>query len=163
MHDGFLRALQTQRPDLRQRWEALLRAERVNSPMAQPDTLVHLMGWTLDRLFEELRQPHFRRQVETGIARGIGAGCVCGKNPLLAYFSTAEQAIIETLFLDTDDLGGISASERRASLDDLKAALHALARREIDSFCAVCQSRVRHEQEHAAAGNEVEDSGTGTR
>lgn len=147
MHDGFLRALQTQRPDLRQRWEALLRAERVSSPMAHPDTLVHLMDWTLDRLLDELRQPQFRRHVDNGAARSIGIGCVCGKNPLLTYFTTAEQAIIEMLFIDEEELAGVSGLERRASLADLKAALHAIARREIDSFCAVCQSRQRHEQE----------------
>ncbi|WP_221029225.1 hypothetical protein [Actomonas aquatica] len=151
MHDGFLRALQTQRPDLRQRWEALLRAERVSSPMAHPDTLVHLMDWTLDRLLDELRQPHFRRHSEHGAPRSAGLGCVCGKNPLLTYFSTAEQAVVETLLLDDTDLRQVSSEDRSTSLDELKAALHAVARREIDSFCAVCQSRVRHEQEHTAA------------
>ena len=151
MHDGFLRALQTQRPDLRQRWEALLRNERVNSPMAHPDTLVHLMDWTLDRLLDELRQPQFRRHTGNGVARSVGLGCVCGKNPLLTYFSTAEQAIIETLLVDSTDLVAVSGIERSSSLEDLKAALHAVARREIDSFCAVCQSRVRQAQEHAAS------------
>ncbi len=151
MHDGFLRALQTQRPDLRQRWEALLRNERVSSPMAHPDTLVHLMDWTLDRLLDELRQPQFRRHTGNSVARSVGLGCVCGKNPLLTYFSTAEQAIVETLFIDEAELSELSGTERSASLQDLKAALHAVARREIDSFCAVCQSRVRHEQEHSTS------------
>ena len=151
MHDGFLRALQTQRPDLRQRWEALLRAERVSSPMAHPDTLIHLMDWTLDRLLDELRQSQFRHHAESGPPRSVGLGCVCGKNPLLTYFTTAEQAIIETLFVDEDELGDIPSAERCTSLADLKSALHAVARREIDSFCSVCQSRVRHEQEMAAA------------
>ncbi len=148
MHDGFLRALQTQRPNLRQRWEALLRAERVSSPMAHPDTLVHLMDWTLDRLLDELNQPHFRRPLENSAARSVGLGCVCGKNPLLTYFSTAELAIVETLLVDEKDLANIDGVERSHSLDQLKAALHAVARREIDSFCAVCQSRVRHEHDH---------------
>ena len=151
MHDGFMRALQTRRPDLLQRWESLLRAERVSSPMAHPDTLVHLMDWTLDRLLDELRQPQFRRHSANGNQRSAGMGCVCGKNPLLTYFSTAEQAVIETLLVDEDDLADISSLERSASLADLKAGLHAVARREIDSFCAVCQSRVRHDQERISA------------
>ena len=150
MHDGFMRALQTQRPELLQRWESLLRAERVSSPMAQPDTLVHLMDWTLDRLLDELRQPQFRRHSSNGNQRGAGLSCVCGKNPLLTYFSTAEQAVIETLFVDEAELADISGFERSASHSDLKAALHAVARREIDSFCAVCQSRVRHDLEHSS-------------
>lgn len=147
MHDSFLRALQTQRPDLRRRWEALLRAERTSSPMAHPDTLVHLMDWTIDRLWDELRQPQFRRHARNHDHRGATLLCVCGKNPLLTYFSTAEQAIIETLFIDEQDLAGLSSLERSASLEDLKGALHAVARREIESFCAVCQGNAR--QVHA--------------
>lgn len=116
--------------------------------MAHPDTLVHLMDWTLDRLFDELNQPHFRRPLENGAPRSVGLGCVCGKNPLLTYFSTAELAIVETLLVDEEDLADIDGFERSNSLDQLKAALHAVARREIDSFCAVCQSRVRHEHDH---------------
>jgi hypothetical protein len=149
MHDSFLRALQTHRPTLRRRWEELLRAERVTSPMANPDALVHLMDWTLDRLFDELRQPQFRRHLVGRTTRAERHGCVCGMNPLLAFFATAEQAIIETLFLADGDLAALASIERGASLEDLKRAFHEVARREIDSFCAVCQSRERHQHAHS--------------
>ncbi|MCC5024966.1 MAG: hypothetical protein J6386_20210 [Candidatus Synoicihabitans palmerolidicus] len=129
MHDGFLRALQTQRSNLRQRWEALLRTERVSSPMAHPDTLVHLMDWTLDRLFDELRQPQMRLHTVCDDQRGPAQSCACGKNPLLAYFSTVEQAVVEALLVTDAHLESLSLMEKRASLQDLKHAVHAVARR----------------------------------
>lgn len=150
MHDSFLRALQTHRPNLRERWEVLLRAERVTSPMANPDALVHLMDWTLDRLFDELRNPRLRRSNHAR-SRPERLGCVCGLNPLLAYFATAEQALVETLFLSDGELASLAALERSASLEDLKQAMHEVARREIDSFCAVCQNKDHYKHLHAAA------------
>lgn len=146
MHDSFLRALTTQRPQLRRRWEELLRAERVTSGMANPDSLIYLMDWTLDQLMNELRQSHYRRHLENRSAPSERQRCSCGMNPLLAYFSAAEQAIIEVLFLAGGELANLSSIERGASLEDLKSALHEVARRDIESFCAVCQSRERQEK-----------------
>ena len=143
MHECFLRALHTQRPQLRKRWEELLRAERVTSGMANPDSLVYLMDWTLDQLMDELRQSRFRRHLENRSKPSERQSCVCGMNPLLAYFSAAEQAVIEVLFLAAGEVSQLSSLERGASLEDLKSALHAVARRDIESFCAVCQSRER--------------------
>lgn len=143
MHDSFLRALLTQRPQLRRRWEELLRAERVTSGMANPDSLVYLMDWTLEQLMNELRQLRFRRHLDGTSIPSERQQCVCGMNPLLAYFSAAEQAVIEVLFLSTGELSQLSSIERSASLEDLKRALHEVARRDIESFCAVCQSRER--------------------
>lgn len=143
MHDSFLRALQTQRPQLRRRWEELLRAERVTSGMAHPDSLVYLMDWTLDQLMNELRQARFRRHLDGTTRQNERQQCTCGMNPLLAYFSAAEQAVIEVLFLSVGELSNLSSIERSASLEDLKNALHEVARRDIESFCAVCQSRER--------------------
>lgn len=141
MHDSFQCALQRHRDDLRQRWETLLRAERVTSGMANPDSLIYLMDWTLDQLMDEVRQSHYRRRETHRITGGARSFCVCGKNPLLAYFATAEQAIVEVLFLAEANLNKLTPLERNASLDDLKSALNEVARRDIESFCSVCQSR----------------------
>ncbi len=146
MHDSFLRALITQRPQLRRRWEELLRAERVTSGMANPDSLIYLMDWTLDQLMNELRQSHYRRHLGNRASPSERQRCSCGMNPLLAYFSAAEQAVIEILFLAAGELSKLSSIERGASLEDLKSALHEVARRDIESFCAVCQSRERQEK-----------------
>ena len=135
MHESFIRALFRHRPTLRTRWEALLRAERINSPLDNPDTLVFLMDYTLDRLFDELRVARQRRRR----ARDERPPCPCGRNPLLAYFQTAEQAIIETLFLDDGELSAVAPDDRNESLEELKQAIRDVGRREIESFCAVCQ------------------------
>jgi len=146
MHDSFLRALQTHKPQLRRRWEELLRAERVTSGMAHPDHLIYLMDWTLDQLLNELRQARFRRHLDGRTKVNERQACECGKNPLLAYFSACEQAVIEVLFLMEGELSNLSSIERSASLEDLKSAIHEVARRDIEAFCAVCQSRERQER-----------------
>jgi len=146
MHDSFLRALQTHKPQLRRRWEELLRAERVTSGMAHPDHLVYLMDWTLEQLLSELRQARFRRHLDGRMKPSQRQACACGKNPLLAYFSACEQAVVEILFLAEGELSNLSSIERGASLEDLKRAIHEVARRDIEAFCAVCQSRERQEK-----------------
>lgn len=149
MHDSFLRALQTHKPQLRRRWEELLRAERVTSGMANPDHLIYLMDWTLDQLLNELRQARFRRHLDGRQKTIERHPCACGKNPLLAYFSACEQAVIEILFLAEGELSNLSSIERSASLEDLKSAIHEVARRDIEAFCAVCQSRERQDKKNA--------------
>jgi hypothetical protein len=105
------------------------------------------MDWTLEQLLNELRQARFRRPSEKQSPQPSERQlCVCGKNPFLAYFAAAEQAIIEVLFLAEEELSTLSSLERSESLDDLKRAVHAVARRDIEAFCAVCQSRARQEK-----------------
>ena len=43
----MIAALAARQPGIRQRWEALLRADQACSPLASPDVLVHLVDWTL--------------------------------------------------------------------------------------------------------------------
>ncbi len=134
MQDALLRALQAYRPTLRQRWEILLRARPATSPLANPDTLVHLMDWTLDCLFDELRGAPSRRRP----AAGAPPPCPCGLNPLIAYFETAGKAAEDTFCNDIPDTHRFTVLEREAALVELKGAIKGVARREIDSFCAVC-------------------------
>jgi hypothetical protein len=140
MNDNLLRTLQGLRPTLLERWEVLLRAEPVTSPLANPDSLVYLMGWTLDRFFTALRGPLSRRRI-TG--RGSNRAslveerelCACKMNPLLAYFATAELALIQAA------LPILQPRERESVLLTIRLALQVVAKREIDTFCAVCQRR----------------------
>jgi hypothetical protein len=144
MHDTMLRTLQGLRPTILERWETLLRAEPVTSPLANPDSLVYLMGWTLDRFFSALRGPLSRRRIAD---RGSNKPayieerelCACKMNPLLAYFTTAEQALVQAL------LPTLQPRERESVLSAVRLAMQAVAKREIDTFCAVCQRR--HESE----------------
>jgi len=141
MHDTILRTLQALRPTILERWETLLRAEPVTSPLANPDSLVYLMNWSLDRFFHELRGSLSRRRMtDRGNSKPpceekIGDSCACRMNPLLAYFITAELAIVQTA------LPSLQPREREIVLSSIRLALQVVAKREIDTFCAVCQRR----------------------
>ena len=60
MDERMLDALTTQRPDIQRRWETLLRVEPVNSPLGDPESLKHMIDYTLDTLFAALKtqKPH---------------------------------------------------------------------------------------------------------
>lgn len=140
MHDTMLRTLQGLRPTVLERWEELLRAEPVTSPLANPDALVYLMDWTLNRFFHALRGPLSRRRIsERGSNKAVFDDdrelCACRMNPLLAYFATAEVALIQVA------LPTLQPRERESVLPAIRLALQVVAKREIDTFCAVCQRR----------------------
>lgn len=140
MHDNLLRTLQGLRPTILERWEVLLRAEPITSPLANPDSLVYLMNWTLDRFLAVLRGPLARRRISERGSNKLAyieesKLCACKMNPLLAYFATAEQALVQTL------LPTLEPREREGVLSSVRLAMQAVAKREIDTFCAVCQRR----------------------
>lgn len=141
MQDDFIRALRGRRAEIRTRWEALLRIERVNTPLANPDALVFMIDWTCDEIFAALRhaQAH-KRQAHAAEARTRGE-CPCGRNPLLIYFAAGEQAMEEALILEQASRPGLEPAERDAEFDELQLTLREIGRREIESFCAVCQYR----------------------
>lgn len=149
MHDHLLQTLQGLRPTILERWEALLRAEPVTSPLANPDSLVYLMDWTLDRFLTALRGPLSRRRIHERGSNKPAAYieesqlCACKMNPLLAYFATAEQALVQAL------LPTLQPRERESVLSAVRLAMQAVAKREIDTFCAVCQRR-HDEPSHSA-------------
>lgn len=140
MHERILHALKTHRPALLARWEMLLRAEDVATPLGNPDTLVHLMHWSLDCLDRELARPRLRRR-PTG--RPSASDCACGRNPLLRYFATAERALVETLFVNSAELEGLDSLAREAGLHELKRTLNHISHAEIESLCSVCRHRLR--------------------
>jgi len=140
MPDSLLHNLQALRPTILERWETLLRAEPVTSPLANPDSLVYLMGWTLDRFFTALRGPLSRRGITARGSNKVSFHeerdvCACKMNPLLAYFATAENALIQAA------LPALQPREREFVLSAIRLALQVVAKREIDTFCAVCQRR----------------------
>lgn len=138
MQEEVYRELMVRRAQLRQRWEALLRIERTSSPLANPDALVFMMDWTLDRIWEALNQAG---------PRGDGAGgqvsCGCGLNPLLSYFTSMEQALLESLVLAQAAVATQSPGQREVELVELKRLIASEAARELAAFCAVCQRRPR--------------------
>ncbi|MDX2187218.1 MAG: hypothetical protein SFV32_09820 [Opitutaceae bacterium] len=146
MEDSLWSELQNLRPTLRQRWETLLRAQPPSSPLANPDSLVFLMTWTFDQFFAELRKAGTRRnaRAKSGLPRcpDRRTPCACGMNPLLAYFQTAELALIETV------LPLLAPQQQERVLLDIKNALGNVSKREIEAFCSVCKHREAHEAEH---------------
>ena len=144
MHDSSLAALQRMRPTLRKRWEILLRAEPVNSPLGTPEALVHLMDWTLDRVFTSLQNSFGRKRTKARSSSSfeqVADLCECGLNPLLAYFATADRAFMDCIFLADSPLPAMTPLERQSFASDVQHALHAIARSEITTLCSLCQRR----------------------
>ena len=141
MQETLVGALRSRRPKIRAHWEALLRAEPVASPLGHPDSLIHLLDWTLDELFYVLANPFARRRTGTVHMFAEPPECPCGRNPLLAYFAAGEQAMREALILAQAAAAPLDPLERDASLDELNVVLQHISRREIEAFCGVCQFR----------------------
>jgi hypothetical protein len=55
MQECLIRSLSIRRREIHRRWEVLLRLERPETPLANPDALVHMIDWTLDTVFDDLR------------------------------------------------------------------------------------------------------------
>jgi len=142
MQESLLTSLCAQRPAIHARWDTLLRTERVTSPLAYPDALVHLIEWALDQIFAALRDPATRRKAEHAGGRAMARPeCPCGRSPLLAFFLAGEQALLEALVLEQAAHLPIDAHERDHALNELYYVLRTMARREVDAFCSVCQHR----------------------
>ena len=151
MQERIIGALRDQRPHLRANWEALLRVEPVGSPLGNPDALVHLIDWTLDEIFAILTNPLARhRVIHHRLRLDQPPPCPCGRNPLLAYFSACEQALHEALVLAQATAPELDPLERDSAFAELDMALRHISRREIESFCGVCQLRSRSQPATAA-------------
>lgn len=141
MQDELVRALRGRRAEIHARWEALLRIEKVNTPLANPDALVFMIDWTLDECFASLRPPGARHSSERAEPPATKPECPCGRNPLLTYFAAGEQAIEEALILEQARASSIDPVQRDNAFAELKLTVREIARREIEAFCAVCQFR----------------------
>jgi hypothetical protein len=142
MQESLVRSLRSRLPDIRAQWEALLHAEPVKTPLAYPDSLIHLLDWTLEEIFQGLATLPVRR----GATRKASSPnerhpCPCGRNPLLAYFAAGEQAVREALVLAQVATPALDPIERDMALIELDLVFRHIARREIESFCGVCQHR----------------------
>ncbi|MBL9215010.1 MAG: hypothetical protein JNG83_06000 [Opitutaceae bacterium] len=152
MNLAYLHALEAQRPQIRAGWEHLLRLERANSPLANPDTLVHLLDTTLNEIFLDLRLWSPRRRPSHLAA----PACPCGRNPLLAYFAAGRQALHEALVVVQAAAPEVTPDQRSEAMACLDQVFSRIARREIESFCALCQFRpspVTHAHDPADYGH----------
>lgn len=137
-----IHALQAHQSDIRRRWETLLREEPVASALADPDILTRLFSTTLGELFAALQprppRPEADPSAELSAAYSrIRSGCVCGRNPLLRYFLTGEQALLETqASLEAGD-----STHSATAMTELHCVIRRIARREVDAFCGLCRYR----------------------
>jgi hypothetical protein len=118
----------------------LLRLEHADTPIADPDYLVHLIDWTLDEILAELRRGRCHR---AGAPRShakalLKAGCHCGHNPLTKHFLAGEQALLESLVLLQSRMPSMDPLSRSSAVAQLYVAVHSVARREVGTFCALC-------------------------
>ena len=142
MQASLLRELRCRQFSVRARWEALLRTEPVTTPLGLPDTLVHLIDTTLEEIFAALDNSSIRAHTSApGGPDREPPVCPCGRNPLLAYFTAAEQALREGLILAQAASAPLDPTERDTSLEELNAVVDGMSRREIEAFCGVCQFR----------------------
>ncbi len=140
MDQATLFALESRRPEIRARWEALLRIERVHTPLANPSTLVFMFDHTLDEVLRALAEKPARRV-------GPRPTSAFANNPLRDYFTALEQALLEALIYvqagrlaATSAVGPLTPAERAAALNEVCATLRQIARREIDVFDGLCRS-----------------------
>lgn len=140
MDSVLLQHLRARDAVIRERWEALLRIERVNSPLANPDILVHLIPDSLERILN-LVEKTARKTPLSLIAVNADRlpPCDCGCNPYLAYFVAGEQAILETVILLQSELPPNGHQE--SDIAEIVRAIRRLTRSEVDAFCAICTVR----------------------
>ena len=156
MQSDLLDALRGRQPEIHARWTELLHVEPVNTPLAHPEALAHLIDGTVAEIFRSLATGgHVRRLVRDQTGTPNRSRCPCGRNPLLSYFDAASQALREALILAQAGSPFLDPIERDASLEELNLVLHDVARREIDAFCGVCQHRLRS-HDHPPCGTMLE-------
>ena len=152
MQTYLLAELRAREKDIHQRWLKLLRVEPVLTPLGHPDTLAHLIDWTVAEVFRDLAAGAHRRHAELGhVGAPYRSLCVCGRNPLLAYFDAASQVLREALILTQASIACLDPVERDASLEELNLVLDHVSRREIEAFCGVCQHGAKRHDSHEYA------------
>jgi len=140
MHRSFVAELAARRPALKHAWERKLRAEPITSPLANPDTLVLLMDHTLDDLLAALAPLVLGSGA--GHGRGLRAGCLCGLNPLLAYFRVGATVLATVSGQAAARCPELDAADFAACQQEAQAEFQALAQSEIRAFCAMCQTEL---------------------
>lgn len=141
MEESLVQAMRARRPQIRERWEALLRVERASTALAHPDTLVHLLDWSLDEVLRTLPLRTLPLRSSGHAHASLRADCSCGRNPLLHFFIAGEQALLEALVVTQAELPRLDPIRRDRAVTELYLVVRGLARAEVSSFCSLCQHR----------------------
>lgn len=140
-------ALLQRRADIRGRWMELLFIEPVNSPLANPHSMIFMIDRTLDEVFAALGRHEPRPPVAL-------PECKCGRNPYLAYFRAGIQALHEALVLIQAREPKLDPAARDRAFAELDGTIRGIARHEIETFAALCQHPLRTGE---APGDPMED------
>jgi hypothetical protein len=147
MDPELLRKLRGQAAEIGERWDALLRLERMTGPLAHPDALVHLIADSMRQVFAVAASARTGSlSIRTAMADSL-PGCECGHNPYLMYFIAGEQALIEAVIRAQADLP--PHRRRESDIAAVIQAVRSLGHAEIDTFCGICAhhgtaARCRH-------------------
>jgi hypothetical protein len=133
MNEELVHALASRRAEIRERWETFLRLEPVASPLVHPDTLAYGIPGALREIIARLWSPSVENPEEH-------VECACGRNPLQAFYTAGEQAMLEALVLVQATQPALAAGERAATVEELRRAVRFVAHRDIAALAGVCQS-----------------------
>ena len=140
MRRQFLHTLSGLRPMIKTCWEVLLRAEPPASALGNPDTLVFMMDATLDAFFAAAHSPGPRRWLAHHplLCGPLDETCPCGRNPLLRYYVTGEQALLAIAAKAVQDLADTPPTAEEPLLAEVELTFHYLAQYELQTFCDLC-------------------------
>ena len=136
MQVATLNTLRIRAAELARRWEALLRTEKVTSPLANPDALLFLIPTMIERVLATLAEPSLRTATLMEAQRFSTRDCACGSNPYIAFFVAGEQALMEALVLAQTPAS--DREHRQEEVAELFGVTRRIALGEIEAFCAVC-------------------------
>ena len=141
MYEKIIKGLEQRRAQIRARWEALLRIEKVTTPLANPDTLVFALDQSLDEIFATLDQ---------SLPHKPGASTVQsdGPSPWRAYFRAGEQALLESLILLQAEMKSLDPATRDTSFGSLKQVINNLTQREIEAWDAIRRQTAKPRRAH---------------
>jgi hypothetical protein len=122
-------------------WEVLLRAEPPASALGNPDTLVFMMDRTLDAFFTAVPSPAPRRWLAHHplLCGSLDETCSCGRNPLLHYFISGEQAIVAIAAEALPESPAMPPKAQKQILSEVQLTFHYLAQHELQNFCDLCR------------------------
>ncbi|HTX66559.1 MAG TPA: hypothetical protein VMD31_12370 [Opitutaceae bacterium] len=141
MRRQFLQTLSGLRPMIKTCWEVLLRAEPPASALGNPDTLVFMMDATLDAFFAAAHSAGPRRWLAHHplLCGPLDETCPCGRNPLLRYHVTGEQALLAIAAKALRDLADLPPAAEEQLLAEVELTFHYLAQYELQTFCDLCR------------------------
>jgi hypothetical protein len=141
MQRELVQALLSRRSQICARWTALLNIERANTALAHPDTLIHLLDWTVDSIIRALELTAKRKTPAVLRASDTRSNCPCGRNPYLYFFIAGEQAWLEALVFTQVAMPKLEAVVRDQAVAELLIVIRTVARTEVEALCSICQYR----------------------